>query len=681
MKKLLLTFFVSGLLLNLSAQEKFKCLTDYYDSIEVAKNPAILVERQALENFTKEYIKNKPKDENTLIIPMVFHVLHRYGEERLTMEQIEYGIAQLNKDYQAQNSELNSIVSTFIPIIGTANIEFRLAKLDPDGNCTTGVVYYDTELTYFASNDMKYTIENWDPTSYLNVWSVSSIESGAAAWSQYPGVSSAVDGVVSIYRYISSGHTIGHEVGHYLNLAHPWGSTNEPGLESNCNLDDNVDDTPNTIGVDQHCNLGQVSCGSLDNVQNFMDYSTCDAMFTVGQTDRMRAALNSTTGGRKYLWSSDNLTETGTSDNYVNPGCAPVADFTNNVYDICPGTSFQFNDFSYAGESTDRVWTFEGGEPETSTLADPLITYNTPGLFSVSLNAMNSMGENTLEREKLIFVVDTLGGYKAPVLIDMQEEAFPDFTSDIFKQWQFINNGNGNWEKYSDENENTALRINNYTNDYEIINSVITPNINLSETENPEYIYFDIAYAQRNMDSQEELKVFVSPDCGKKWIVKYIKSGKSLVTSNNEYVTGEFIPADSEWKTERVSIGNYANNNHLRIKFQMESNKGNYFYLDNIKIGEVESSVHSSLARVLSIYPNPAKSELNINFSLNKDQEVAISVRNILGSLVSQQSMNGLSGNNTVKIALNQQDFKPGIYMVNLVSGEYQSSKQFVISQ
>ena len=36
-------------------------------------------------------------------------------------------------------------------------------------------------------------------------------------------------------------------MGHWLNLPHTWGSTNEPGLASNCTTDDGVTDTPNTI--------------------------------------------------------------------------------------------------------------------------------------------------------------------------------------------------------------------------------------------------------------------------------------------------------------------------------------------------------------------------------------------------------------------------------------------------
>ncbi len=679
MKKLLLLIFFAGTFTLLNAQSKNWCLTDYYDSIEVAKNPSILIERELLETFTQEYIKRKMKSDETLVIPMVFHVLHRYGGERISLERIQQGIDQMNKDFRAQNVEINSIVSSFQDIIGTANIEFRLAKLDPDGNCTSGVVYYDTELTYMASNSLKNTIKNWDPYSYLNVWSVSSIASGAAAWSQYPGVTAAYDGVVSIYQYIYSGHTLGHEVGHYLNLAHPWGSTNEPGLESNCNIDDNVEDTPNTIGVDQHCILGQVSCGSLDNVQNFMDYSTCDAMFTNGQVDRMRAALNSSAGGRKNLWTPENVTETGTSDDYIDPGCAPVADFTNNVYDVCPGTTFQFIDFSYGSAVTERLWTFEGGEPGSSTIADPLISYNTPGLYTVSLKAMNENGESTLEREKLIFVVDTLAGYKAPVIIDMEEDEFPAFETDIFKQWHFENAGNANWEKY--ETENTALRINNFANANEVINSVIVPNINLSETENPEYIYFNIAYAQRNLDSNDELKVFVSPDCGKKWIVKYIKSGKSLATNGGDYVTTDFIPNTNEWRTEKISISNYANNNHLRIKFQLESKKGNYFYLDNIKVGEVLNSNNNRIEnRVLSIYPNPASNNVNLNYHLSKNQSVSILVTNVLGKAVYSSTIEGVKGNNTSTISINTNSIKSGIYLVNMVTEEFQITKQFIVN-
>ena len=59
----------------------------------------------------------------------------------------------------------------------------------------------------------------------------------------------------------SASKTFVHEVGHWLNLPHTWGSTNEPGLASNCTTDDGVTDTPNTIGS-QWCNYNETTCGS-----------------------------------------------------------------------------------------------------------------------------------------------------------------------------------------------------------------------------------------------------------------------------------------------------------------------------------------------------------------------------------------------------------------------------------
>ncbi len=680
MKRNILLLFILFIGFGLKAQPIHKCAINYFDSIEVARNPEILKRRAELESFTQDFIKSKYQSTDTLIIPVVFHVLHQYGSERISIEQIQRGIDQMNVDYRAENNELNGVVKDFIPIIGNPTIEFRLAKLTPDGTCTSGVVYYNTELTYNASNDLKYTIKNWDPQSYLNIWTVSSIESNAAAWSHYPGVDAALDGVVSIYSYVSSGHVLSHEVGHYLNLAHPWGSTNEPGLESNCNIDDNVEDTPNTIGVDQHCNLGMVSCGFLTNVQNFMDYSTCEAMFTLGQVDRMRAALNSGISGRKYLWTPENLNQTGTNDGYIDPGCLPIADMESDIYPICPGTSYQFTDFSSGAEITERTWTFEGGEPSTSTISSPEVTYFQPGLYPVSLTVTNSVGNSTITRENLVFVPDTLAGIIAPEMVDMEEVDFPIYANDLFKSWEFEEAGNAHWERFS--NGNTSLRIKNQSNGAGTINSVITSNINLSPVVNPDYVYFDMAYAQRNNESMDELKVFVSPDCGKKWIVKYIKSGKSLVTNGGAYVTGSFEPTTTQWRTEKIDIKNYKNNNHLRIKFQVKSNGGNYLYIDNINIGgEQLVGIDESKRGGLNVYPNPMKNNLNINFTLQNSGQTRIKLCNIYGCEIYSQQFEGLAGSNIRELVFDHQFILPGVYFISIINNEMQYTKRLIINK
>ena len=165
-------------------------------------------------------------------------------------------------------------------------------------------------------------------------------------------------------------HTMSHEMGHFFNLLHPWGATNEPGLENNCSFDDWVLDTPQTIGANSACPLYQSTCGSLDNIQNIMDYSSCSHMFTQGQTYRMEAVANSLIGNRWHLWQDDNLIDTGTNDESVNnspySSCAPIPDFISSNQFACVNTLIDFQNFTYnyRNNEVNYEWTFEEAYPQ-----------------------------------------------------------------------------------------------------------------------------------------------------------------------------------------------------------------------------------------------------------------------------------------------------------------------------
>jgi hypothetical protein len=83
------------------------------------------------------------------------------------------------------------------------------------------------------------------------------------------------------------GRTTTHEVGHWLNLIHIWG-------DGPCGVDDLIADTPDSDDANHGCDIGHVSCGSVDMVQNYMDYSddVCMNLFTQGQKERMRALFD-----------------------------------------------------------------------------------------------------------------------------------------------------------------------------------------------------------------------------------------------------------------------------------------------------------------------------------------------------------------------------------------------------
>ncbi len=69
----------------------------------------------------------------------------------------------------------------------------------------------------------------------------------------------------------------------------------------------------------------------------------------------------------------------------------------------CPGLVVEFTDLS-EGEVTTWNWTFEGGSPATSTEQNPVVTYNTPGLYSVTLELSNDLSQTTLELPDYISV-------------------------------------------------------------------------------------------------------------------------------------------------------------------------------------------------------------------------------------------------------------------------------------
>ncbi len=82
---------------------------------------------------------------------------------------------------------------------------------------------------------------------------------------------------------------------------------------------------------------------------------------------------------------------------------APVASFTATNGSGCAPLTVSFNDESGTNVSS-RLWTFAGGDPATSTDANPTVSYSDAGIFDVRLEVSNSAGSNTLLQENYIRV-------------------------------------------------------------------------------------------------------------------------------------------------------------------------------------------------------------------------------------------------------------------------------------
>ncbi len=319
MKKLII---IALLLLTFSDSkaQSHPCGFNNHMNERYQEEPSLLEMREFYEAEIQQII-NSRSSFNQKTIPVVVHVIYNDSYSNISTNQVNSALTAINEDFNASNSDYNSVIAAFSSIKSNLNISFELANLDPNGNTTTGITRTQSDFTDNADENVKGLIL-WNPDMYLNIWVVDNIESGAGAYAYYPGTApNGNEGIVCRHTQFGttgtsssnnfSATTLTHEIGHYLNLAHTWGDSNDAELEGNCNNDDNVNDTPNTIGTLYGCNTNQNTCGSLDNVQNYMDYTDCTNMFTKGQRARVHASLHSALGGRINLWQNENLIATG----------------------------------------------------------------------------------------------------------------------------------------------------------------------------------------------------------------------------------------------------------------------------------------------------------------------------------------------------------------------------------
>ncbi|WP_103071987.1 basic secretory protein-like protein [Aquimarina sediminis] len=86
----------------------------------------------------------------------------------------------------------------------------------------------------------------------------------------------------------------------------------------------------------------------------------------------------------------------------------PTPNFSASTTSIQEGQSVSFTNTST--DATSYSWTFNGGSPSTSTQTNPVVTYNQPGTYAVSLTATNNNGSNTETKSGYITVSSTGGG-------------------------------------------------------------------------------------------------------------------------------------------------------------------------------------------------------------------------------------------------------------------------------
>ena len=620
-------------------------------------------------------------------IPVVFHVLHVNGYENISDAQIQDQIAIFNRDFNLQNADTSVVIAPLKNVIGNVHFTFALAKLDPNGNCTSGIDrFFDTNTNSWEGNYQDY-IYTWDPTMYLNFYVVKGIASGAAGYAYYPGslgTGSPMDGIVILQNYVGSigtgnvnqSRALTHEVGHWFNLQHTWGNTNNPGVACG---DDAVNDTPITKGFTACSSLTAsriCNAGISENYQNYMDYSYCCVMFTNDQVTRMNAAANSSNGGRNNLGSPSNLALTGITPAAV---CAPAALFKSDKQIICLGQSISYTDLSNISTPTIWAWTFEGGTPNTSSVQNPTITYNNPGTYSVQLIASNSVG-NSVPEIKTGYITVLPAPISSSLTEGFETSTLPNST------WMLrnVSASNTNWQQ-----TNTAFASGAHS---AFVSETAAPSSTV-DLYSPTYDFSSMPYntitfkwagAERDQSttSGDVFSLFFSTNCGATWVPRFSKTIKSTVAGVNGVVNGNFNPTPSQFYQEVISLGSLtsAADALFRFRYVTETGSSNHFYLDDINLTTV-TDIKEQYAHALnlSIFPNPSSDNISVSFDLLEDKQVGMTLHDILGKTVKTISNQSFGkGNHAMSVPVN--DLSKGIYFLQVNVNDVVTTHKFVIN-
>jgi hypothetical protein len=261
------------------------------------RHPEFRMRQVQIEQYTaRSFLFGAAARTSAATIQVVVHVVYNTDDQNISDAQVNSQIKALNRDYRAANADKSHAPDPWTDLIADCNIEFQLQD----------VTRTRTQETSFGTDDGVKSdqtggINPREPDKYLNLW-VCNLGGGLLGYAQFPGGPAATDGVVILYTAFGTtgtaadpfnlGRTAVHEVGHYFNLHHIWGDTND------CSGTDYVADTPNA----QLPNYGKptfphVSCNNGPNGDmfvNYMDYVDDDTMvmFTNGQAARMAAALS-----------------------------------------------------------------------------------------------------------------------------------------------------------------------------------------------------------------------------------------------------------------------------------------------------------------------------------------------------------------------------------------------------
>jgi Pregnancy-associated plasma protein-A len=633
LKSLLTLLFSIPFILASVAQER--CGTEKFDSVRRAANPKLETKDQfekwmatnlALKKSTSSL--RTDGSQATYVIPVVVHVIHN-GQPigtgfNISDAQVLSQIKVLNNDFQRLNTDASQTPTTFQPVAGAMSVEFVLAKQNPKGEATNGIVRVNggkAQWQLYEDTELK-SKSYWPAEQYFNVWVTNFPQ--YLGYTQFPvsnlpGLNNSsddrlTDGIIAHYRAFGSvddglfdletqynkGRTVTHEVGHFLGLRHIWGDG------SSCSASDFVDDTPPQVGQTNNCPTHpRVECSSQAKMfQNYLDYTDdqCMNIFTKGQVSRMEVVLQNSPR-RKTLLTS--------------PGALPPGNFSLDLGIMsvekpttleCSGTHTPTITIRNFGTTTITqanielkingiVFQTKAVTPSLGHLQQTQITFN---------NYVSAPSETQNFQFQILTVNGTVDEYGLNNTFSLTTMTSSQATAPFVEKfesapisWNIVNpDGLTTWQQ-TNLGYTGAMFVNNFNYEQEgAVDKLFSPAFDVSAATGL-LLKFKLAYAQYPGSDGEALSVYAITNCTddlSNATRVFFEEGDVLSTTDP---SGDFFaPQPGDWQTKYVPLNQFIGATTFRLAFVNRNGYGNNVYIDSVHLTS-EMVVNLAIQKVL----------------------------------------------------------------------------------
>ncbi|WP_333694269.1 T9SS type A sorting domain-containing protein [Flavobacterium sp.] len=632
-----------------------RCASTEYEAYLQEKHPD-RANTEAFENWIAPKIQEIKRQReqgrnvnNVITIPVVVHVIHSgqaVGTGRnISDTRVQSQITVLNQDFRRM---MGTPGFNSDPVGADVEIEFCLARTNPDGGVTTGINRVNLGGTIWGYNNVETLLKpqtQWDPNRYFNIWvcEFGGDLDGVLGFAQFPDASglgginaiggpAQTDGVIidwrcfgtstlapgSYFTDLDKGRTTTHEIGHCFGLRHIWGDNSSCTVNATDSFQDYCPDTPAASTEHYFCQIGSDSCPSapgLDMVNNYMDYSDdyCMNIFTQDQKTRMRAvALNSPRRvglnanvcnvGQSYQFNgrlrvnSLNLLSCSTiftpSLTLTNTGTVTMTSAVI-TYNINGGTNQTYN------------WSGSLAVNGTANFSLPNLTAASgDNVFNISITSINGNPDQYSPNDASSIAFKTTSNFVATqITIQLQRDRYGSETT-----WNLTNLTTGaivaSGGPYSNSGSLPAL---------------ITQNVTAGT---------NTCYAFTINDTEGD---GICCDWGLGYYRLLTNSGQ-IIAEGGEFGTTETVT----FSTNLLSVGS------------------------NEAFGTVV------------LYPNPTSGLLNVHISNQIETPTTYTVYNMLGQVISTKKIT------STEISLDTSNFSNGVYFIKLSNDNYSKTLEFI---